>query len=176
MSKILGTALALGITGAAMSGVALLIAGDFAGGDAGAALWSRFSGLPVTASVEPAPAAPQPATPEPGFKPEKQITFFESVPIEGTSLMVHTGADYDTVEDVRKKRPRTQWCYLTLGSGTKGVSGHVNLGFQSGDDPVEYTGKETFLGLKLEGYGLTPDRLVIVARTHCRFGSLDPLA
>lgn len=171
MMRYLGLAAASGVTVVAATGIVALIAYDFVGEDAMRSAWSAaMSGLTASATAVPANTARSDE-----FKPEKEIHFFEETPIEGTTLSVSTGAAYASVTAVEARKPSRQWCYLSLASTSEAVVERLDLGSQYGDTAPVFTSASSFARANLSGHDLTAERLGALARTHCRFGRLDPL-
>lgn len=109
-----------------------------------------------------------------GFRPSKELHFFERVPVKGTNLMIITGGAYADVAAVEANRPVSQWCYLTL-EPKAGVAPHINLGSQSGTRAPVLTPPQVFDKAVLAKHRLDPGRLSRLARSHCRFDRLAPL-
>lgn len=166
MSRILGLTLATTLTAASLLGASALIARDFLGAEAMGSLL-KASGNAIGSFL---------AARNVNFTPGKEITFFEDVPIAGTDLVVWTGAAYDSVPAVQSLRPAKHWCYINVSSGKIGISGRIDLGIQQGDAAPEYATAVELADVRLPSYVLPPDVLAALAKTHCRFGLIDPFA
>jgi hypothetical protein len=192
MIRILGYSAATLLVTASSIGIVAIIASGFVGEDGvRRAFDAMFAQTPAASSPgvpAPAPVAGVPAlipnaivplrpteSQPREFAPRSEINFFEKVPVEGTDYVVHTGGAYNAVADIEAARPVRQWCYTSVPSGTPGMVGRIDLGKQDGDAPPVFTPLETFIALKPSLGGLTPARLVEIARSHCRFGRLNPL-
>lgn len=170
MIRILGITFATALTTVSAAGILAIIAADFLGMDGVISLWQlALGGAPQKVSQANSAAGAG------EFKPEKEIHFFEQVPVDGTDLVVLTGAAYASVADVESKRPLRQWCYINIALGSPSIHGRIDLGSQTGNDKPVYTPREGLAAADLKGHGLDADRLVLLARTHCRFGKLDPV-
>lgn len=171
MTRILGTALAASLTTISAAGILALIAYDFLGDGGMRAVWTA-----AVAALSQPPAPTVDATRnDDAFKPRNEIHFFEQAPVKGTKLIVSTGAAYASVEAVQARKPLRQWCYIDIDSLTPGIQARVDLGSQSGDGAPVFTRKEELAATGLERQGLGADRLAGLARSHCRFGKLNPL-
>jgi hypothetical protein len=163
MTRILGTAFAIGITAVTSTGILTLIAYEFLGDTGMTAIWKALqeSSIPAAASE--------------AFNPDKEIHFFEKVAVADSDFNVITGAAYAHVAAVSAKKPLRQWCYIAVEEDTPGLSARVDLGNQDGDEPAVFTAIAGLTSPGLEKRGLSASRLAALARTHCRFGKLDPL-
>lgn len=168
MMRYLGLAAASGLTAVTATGIAALILYDFVGDDGMRGLWNTATAAMI------APALHTPAA-NAIFQPQKQFSFFEESPVEGTPYSVSTGGSYGAIADVEANRPARQWCYLSLASGGTAFAERFDLGRQDGEDDPVFTAAADFDAGVLARHGFTPDRLASLARTHCRFGRLDPL-
>lgn len=170
MTRLLGTALAASLTTVSAAGILALIAYDFLGDGGMCTVWKAT----VDALARP-PTPTVSATAIDGFKPRHEIHFFEQAPVKGTDLIISTGAAYASVEAVEARRPLRQWCYINIESPKPGIQARVDLGSQRGDDAPIFTSKQQLAAAGLEGQGLNAERLADLARSHCRFGKLNPL-
>lgn len=109
-----------------------------------------------------------------GFRPSKELHFFERVPVKGTNLAIITGGAYADVAAVEANRPASQWCYVLL-TPKAGVVPRINLGSQSGTRAPVLTPSQVFDKAVLAKHRLDPGRLSRLARSHCRFDRLAPL-
>lgn len=95
------------------------------------------------------------------------FTFFRTMPVAGTGLVVQTGIRFATARDVVDGEPSRQWCYVSIPQGA--VSQQIDLAAQSADDPPVYTTLSSLDESALAGVGLSINALSLIARSHCRF-------
>lgn len=172
LTRLAGTSFAMAITMLISTGIIVLVAYEFLGDTGMRTVWDAIGRQMV--------AAPQNKLPVVGdadeFNPRKEIHFFETVPVEGTDLLVSTGAAYPSVAAVEARKPVRQWCYINVSYDTPGLSGRVDLGSQNGDSQVVYTSLENLIAAGLESRGLAARRLSELALSHCRFNQLVPVS
>tara|TARA_R110002072_G_scaffold150788_2_gene299374 strand:- start:10916 stop:11494 length:579 start_codon:yes stop_codon:yes gene_type:complete len=95
------------------------------------------------------------------------FTFFRTMPIAGTGLVVQTGIRFATARDVVDGAPSRQWCYVSIPQGA--VSQQIDLATQSADDQPVYAALSSLDESALAGAGLSINALSLIARSHCRF-------
>lgn len=155
------------LTAVVTTGISSLVAYDFLGDDGMRALWSSLTTRRPTQTSSVTGS---------GFAPRKSITFFEHMPIGGTVLEVTTGAAYKSVAAIEQGSPESTWCYVNLPIAGSRVSNHVSLGSQAGTGPPVLATSDTLRVVDASAYDLDADGLAALAKTHCRFGQLDPLS
>lgn len=163
--RILGLGLATTLTLATMTGITALVASDF--GDLGEGLNSLrqvFS--------QSAPEQQSFVSKDSALNGADNISFFKSVPIEGTSFMVTTGIAFASVEDVVAGKSKNRWCYIR--HQYENVNRQIDLGKQEGDGKPKYHDPTRLPDSELRLLGLSATRLAELARSHCFLGGFDP--
>ena len=107
---------------------------------------------------------------EAAFRNVEKFNVFNSTPIEGTGLSVTTGVEFTTANDVLTASPARYWCYISYGSGV--ISSRLDLGVQEGPSTPAYADLGDIPPESLARLGLGTERLVLLARSHCQFGTL----
>lgn len=164
ITKILGIATATVFTGGIVTGIAILIASDF--GDVRLGLnWAQqtFSSAKSETSFIGKNHPLQNAD---------NITFFKSVPIKGTKLKITTGIAFASPDDVLKGKTKSRWCYIIRRDGT--LDKRINLGRQNGQSKPNFSDLTQLPESELKALGLTAERLVAIARSHCYLNGFDP--
>lgn len=164
ITRAFGTAVATLFAGLCMIGIAALIASDFMDLTKG---WRHLSAWYQTSESDPNLLGKSDA-----LKNADNITFFSSVPIEGTGLSVTTGIAFASAEDIVKGKTKNRWCYIKRHVGKAGKQ--LDLGTQAGDAEPVYTDPTVFTAEQLKGFGLHVGRLAELARSHCLLTGFDP--
>lgn len=110
------------------------------------------------------------------FEGVDDITFFKLSPINGTKLIVTTGASYADAKSMLAGRTNKRWCYInyTGGSGSWRVSKRVDLADQDGAAAPDYRDFSRLPNTTAREIGLNAERLAALARSHCKFDAFDP--
>ncbi|MEL7174220.1 MAG: hypothetical protein AAFN05_14815 [Pseudomonadota bacterium] len=108
---------------------------------------------------------------EAALEGSSDFTFFRRVPIEGTTLAVHTGIRFASARDVVDGQSAAEWCYLDVPEGQ--TSRRIDLARKSARDAPDYADLTTLSSGTLGGAGLGAHALMRLARTHCRFSDSD---
>lgn len=152
----------------ATSAVALagsIVAYEVLGAEWLAWLWDRWA---------PAITATAPASSN-ALETRQEITFFVQEPIAGSAFVVTTGVAYATVADLTSGNALRYWCYIN-GRAAGGITPRIELGTQDGNADPGYASASDFSEADIAGFGLSAERLAELARSHCRFGSIDPVS
>lgn len=165
ISRILGLALATTLTVATMTGITALITHDF--GDVGQGLnWVR------QAFSQSASQGQQLIGKDSALNGADNITFFKSVPIDGTKFEVTTGIAFASVDDVVAGNSKSRWCYIRHRHNN--VHRQIELGRQDGKGKPEYYDPTRIPEHELKLLGLDAARLAELARSHCFLSGFDP--
>lgn len=105
------------------------------------------------------------------FSDVDNFNFFKSNPIDGTALIVTTGVEFTTADDVLSATTARHWCYISYGSGT--ISSRLDLGTQTGHAAPVYANLGDISDERLSDIGLSANRLRAIAHSHCQFGFLN---
>jgi len=164
IGRLLGIATATVFTGSVVIGIASLIANDF--GD----LEKGFSWAQQTFST--ARSKPELIEKDSPLRNADNITFFKSVPIEGTTLTVTTGISFASANDVANGKTKLRWCYIMYDIGK--LDKRISLGRQTDNAKPVYDDPTRLPENELKALGLSVTRLASLARSHCFLGGFDP--
>lgn len=111
---------------------------------------------------------------EAALEAARDFTFFRSMAVDGTDLMIQKGLRFATARDVVGGHVAHQWCYVTLpgSDAAPGVSQRVDLATQSAEDPPIYPDLTGLDVPAFAGTGLSMAQLHSLAQSHCQF---DPI-
>lgn len=163
MTRILGLLASTTLSGAAIVGIAALIAIDFHEPWAG----------PHDDEVPLAPEVPEPQAESP-FDDVDGITFFVNTPVEDTGLQIVTGGSFPSAEAVAQNAPDRVWCYIVTGDGVS--KSQIDLGTMMAPWGPNFTDLAAVDDATLAEFGFSRDRLRSLARSHCKFSDFDPTA
>lgn len=145
--------LARAIAMTAVGGAVLLIALDFASGDAAA------------------PAGPAMAPLERRLKSFANINLFVTADVPGGDLRVSTGTEYADAQALADGRAASRWCYVERTRHPSSYAPHVDLGKQEGDAPPTFIAATGVAPDQAMQLGLSKDALATLGRRYCRFGA-----
>lgn len=164
IGRLVGTATAAVFTGVVVTGIAALIASEFGDVEKGIS-WAQQT----LSAYRSSPSSIDKDSP---VRNADNITFFKSLPIEGTTHQVTTGISFASAEDLANGKTKSRWCYILYENGK--LEKRISLGKQSGQSKPVYDDPTRLPESELKSLGLTATRLASLARSHCFLGGFDP--
>lgn len=92
---------------------------------------------------------------------------FKESPIEGTGLIITTGARFETVTDIVHENASMQWCYIQINSDS--FIQKIELAAKVNDKNPVYSDIHENNNGKLRAVGLSAQLLRQKSLTHCKF-------
>ncbi|MGJ8531676.1 MAG: hypothetical protein ACSHYC_05795 [Alphaproteobacteria bacterium] len=150
-----GKITAIGFSASVVFGVSALIASQFIDLKAVGEWIGKLVSAEAQAQVNP-------------FEGVTSITFFKSVPVKGKTIVIMTGTEFKTPDDMLASIALKRWCYTNLGTGN--LTSQISLGSQTGTSTPTFFTLSDVDADEIAPWRISRQQLRDYARSHCRFG------